>query len=163
MKFDEIWGILEKSFSACCYRNYEGQKDLLSDERYRLLTREEDGKIYAFAAYWDLGDFLFLEHLAVDPEKRRGGTGSGLMQELIGMGRQVLLEAELPETETDRKRIAFYERLGFTLYQEEHWQYPLRRESEKLRLLLMTCPAVSHDELCRLQRILYREVYHITL
>lgn len=67
-KFDQIYSIMEDSFPIIEFRSYEGQKRLLSNPYYRLLTQQdEQGKVIAFLAGWEFESFRFVEHIAVTP------------------------------------------------------------------------------------------------
>ena len=86
------------------------------------MTLSENGKVLGFLNFWELSDFVYLEHFAVDKNLRGKGLGSELIRKLseICAGKTIVLEAEPPElNEFSSRRIEFYRRLGFVSTQPE--------------------------------------------
>lgn len=162
-EFDLVFAIMQASFPTAEYRPYEEQKMLLHDPRYRIWV-QGDAQIRAFLATWELGDLVFIEHFAVDPACRGQGIGSAMLAERKEDAAQPLcLEVELPETETARRRIAFYERAGFTCNTYAYEQPPISRGKAAVPLLLMTTQgAITEDRFRAIRARLYREVYKVT-
>lgn len=79
-EFDKVFAIMKVSFPDSERRTYAGQKELLADPHYRLIT-ETDGnnKMIAFLAVWEFPLFRFVEHIAVDSAIRGSGLGGKLM------------------------------------------------------------------------------------
>ncbi|AUS25948.1 GNAT family N-acetyltransferase [Paenibacillus sp. P2(2022)] len=160
--FSEIYAIMESSFPASECRTFEAQKALLKHPSYRIITeKNEQGNIVAFLAGWEFAHFRFVEHIAVDSRIRGGGLGQKLMGRFISQSNQpVVLEVEPPVDEWSRRRIGFYERLGFHLNHFEYVQPPLREGQTDLRLQIMSYPgALSEQEFTPFKEILYTEVY----
>ncbi|MDN4086117.1 GNAT family N-acetyltransferase [Paenibacillus polymyxa] len=160
--FSEIYAIMESSFPASECRTFEAQKALLKHPSYRIITeKNEQGNIVAFLAGWKFAHFRFVEHIAVDSRIRGGGLGQKLMGRFISQSNQpVVLEVEPPVDEWSRRRIGFYERLGFHLNHFEYVQPPLREGQTDLRLQIMSYPgALSEQEFTPFKEILYTEVY----
>ncbi|SEI71791.1 GNAT family N-acetyltransferase [Paenibacillus polymyxa] len=160
--FSEIYAIMESSFPASECRTFEAQKALLKHPSYRIITeKNEQGNIVAFLAGWKFAHFRFVEHIAVDSRIRGGGLGQKLMGRFISQFNQpVVLEVEPPVDEWSRRRIGFYERLGFHLNHFEYVQPPLREGQTDLRLQIMSYPgALSEQEFTPFKEILYTEVY----
>lgn len=112
--FDKLFSIMEQSFPSAEYRKKEKQYALLDDPNYNLYVFKQNGDIAAFIAYWDLGDFLFAEHLAVNKSLRNQGIGSLFMKELLSKtDSPLVLEVENVDTGIAKRRVGFYERLGF--------------------------------------------------
>jgi len=162
IEFDQIFAIMEASFPAIERRTYAGQKELLTDPHYRLITETDDkGSIIAFLAVWEFPMFRFVEHIAVDPSVRGGGLGGKLMNAYIReSSKPVILEVEPPETELAERRIGFYERLGFRLNPFDYLQPPLQTGLPELPLQMMSYPELLKDEEFSLFReMLYTRVY----
>ncbi|MGG1941213.1 GNAT family N-acetyltransferase [Paenibacillus polymyxa] len=160
--FSEIYAIMESSFPASECRTFEAQKALLKHPSYRIITeKNEQGNIVAFLAGWEFAHFRFVEHIAVDSRIRGGGLGQKLMGRFISQSDQpVVLEVEPPVDEWSRRRIGFYERMGFHLNHFEYVQPPLREGQADLRLQIMSYPgALSEQEFTPFKEILYTEVY----
>ncbi|WP_151736862.1 GNAT family N-acetyltransferase ['Paenibacillus yunnanensis' Narsing Rao et al. 2020] len=161
-EFHEIYAIMEASFPEDEFRTFEGQRSLLRNPNYRLITEKDAaGVIQAFLAAWEFPLFRFVEHIAVSPRMRGGGLGRKLMERhLASSDKPVVLEVEPPMDELQKRRIGFYERLGFCLQTYEYRQPPLRPGQTGLPLQLMAYPRpVSEEEFRRIRDILYTEVY----
>ncbi|KAF6581238.1 GNAT family N-acetyltransferase [Paenibacillus sp. FSL H7-0703] len=160
--FSEIYAIMESSFPASECRTFEAQKALLKRPSYRIITeKNEQGNIVAFLAGWEFAYFRFVEHIAVDSRIRGGGLGKKLMSRFISQSdHPVVLEVEPPVDEWSRRRIGFYERLGFHLNHFEYVQPPLREGQADLRLQIMSYPgALAESAFAPFKEILYTEVY----
>ncbi len=160
--FDEIYALMEKSFSADELRSKSEQKALLKNPKYRIYgVTEDSANIKAFVSVYDLGDFAFIEHFAVSPKYRNLGLGSLLLTKLKSTLKcRICLEVELPENELAKRRIRFYIRNGFFLNEYEYIQPPISRDKQSVPLLLMSSDApLSHEEFENVKKILYREVY----
>jgi ribosomal protein S18 acetylase RimI-like enzyme len=160
--FSEIYAIMESSFPASECRTFEAQKALLKHPSYRIITeKNEQGKAVAFLAGWEFAHFRFVEHIAVDSCIRGGGLGKKLMSSFISQSdKPVVLEVEPPGDEWTRRRIGFYERLGFHLNHFDYVQPPLREGQADLRLQIMSYPgALAEQDFAPFKKILYTEVY----
>ena len=157
-EFDAVYAIMEQSFPLEEYRSYEGQKKLLDDPAYSIYGIKEEGNILGFAAVWQLENWLFLEHLAVDPQRRNRGIGAELLGFLTE--KRCCLEVELPETELARRRIGFYQRNGFFLNDYPYVQPSLGEGRNPVPLSIMTSGStISPEEFAQVQKLLYSRVY----
>ena len=147
--FDEVYKIMLASFPSPELRNKDGQRALFENENYHILTVSgEDGAMAGFLAYWKLPHCVFIEHLAVDPCLRGGGLGAKLVQncQKEADGLPVVLEVELPHSEINRRRIGFYERLGFCYTEHRYIQPLLKPGDEALALAIMSWPQGLNQE-----------------
>lgn len=162
--FARLFEIMEYSFPEDERRDFEEQFGEFSKPFFHSMCYEPDG-IAGFMNYWDLGSFVYLEHFAVARELRGNGLGAKLMEEFFGIvgGRPVILEAEPPElNETARRRVAFYERLGFNLNPHEYYQPPYKPVGRPVRLVIMSAPkALTDEEFFRARTVLYRDAYEV--
>ena len=159
-EFDAVYAIMERSFPLEEYRAYEAQKALLKKPAYSIYVAKENGKILGFAAVWQLEDWLFLEHLAVDPQSRNQGIGAKLLGFLAQS--RCCLEVELPETDIARRRIGFYERNGFFLNDYPYLQPSLGEGRSPVPLSIMTSGStIFPEEFTRLKELLYTRVYEV--
>lgn len=164
-EFDRAYAIMKASFPNIERRTYAGQKALLNDPRYRLLTETDDeGDLLGFLAAWEFPAFRFVEHIAVDPDTRGGGIGGRMMTAFLAVSpKPVVLEVEPPETELQRRRVGFYERFGFLLNDYAYLQPPLQAGQPDFPLKLMSYPRLLTDaefDTCR--ETLYKHVYGLS-
>ena len=77
------------------------------------------------------------------------------------MARPLVLEVELPNDTPSRRRIAFYERLGFRAFSQTYEQPPYRVGGAfvPMRLLYLAPGGLAGLEFDAVRATLYREVY----
>ena len=162
-RFDEVYGIMEKSFPPDEMRPYSEQRELLQNEKYKVFaaTDDESDKMTAFVATWQFEDILFVEHLATDPSLRGQGIGAKMLEYLtLCESRTICLEAEPPESDITRRRIGFYNRNGFYLNEYPYIQPPISNGRNPVPLMIMTYgKSISEDEFELIKELLYKEVY----
>lgn len=116
-----------------------------------------------FLICWKLDDFIFLEHFAVDHHLRGRGIGQEVIRTWLStLALPVVLEVEMPVHADQRRRVEFYQRLGFELYNVEYWQPPYSSDKRPVKMLLMGHGGI--DVVGRLEIIksaLGKEVYFI--
>ena len=143
--FDEIYSKMTSAFPYEERRDSFDEKDCLKDSRFRLFSLYDNDIAVGFTALWVLDGFVFLEHIAIDEDKRSSGYGSKAI-ELIKetFDSPIILEAEAPITEQQIKRIAFYNRLGFTVNDYDYTQ-PSYHGGEGVPLMLLSFPDPMTD------------------
>lgn len=162
IRFEKIYTILSSSLPQCEMRSKEKQRQLLSDDRYHIITAEDNGEIVGFIALWKLTGVYFIEHFAVDNTKRNCGIGAGLLEYCINVFAPVVLEVE-PENSSPeaRRRIGFYKRNGFAYNDYEYYQPPMQDGFDLLPLKIMSYPDILDvNDFEKVRSILYREIYN---
>lgn len=159
--FDAIYQLMEKSFPSYEIRTYEEMKKQLTDDRFRFITKYKNDVLIALLGLWDLENCQFVEYLAISEDEQGSGLGSLMMTELLkGNSKVILLEVEPPVDTQSRKRVAFYERLGFHLNTTYYSIPPLREGETDLELKLMSYPNLLTDyEFEDYKNKLYQELY----
>jgi len=156
-EFEKIWGIYIQSFPPVERRSREAQENLMKEQKYHMIPFYMDDILVGFIAYWDLEEIIFIEHLAVDKVHQGKGYGKKIVGELIiSHDRRIILEVDPPEDEISKKRIKFYENLGFHLNRFNYYQPSLGEGKGAVSLLLMTYPEVIQDH----QLLVYAERIH---
>lgn len=125
-----------------------------------------NNSMIGFINYWDFDDFIFLEHLAVEPPLRGHKLGEKLMKILQeNHPKPIVLEAERAEdSEYGERRIEFYRRLGFETIDVEYMQPPYRPEDKPFPLeILSNHTDYATDNFDAIKRTIYREVYKLNL
>lgn len=164
--FTEVYQLMEQSFPESEFRIFEHQQQLLHNDFYSLHTEQDaSDRVTVLLAGWRLPGFSFIEHLAVNPSLRGGGVGARMIQQFIrerAADGPIILEVEPPEEAIAKRRIGFYERLGFHLNPFDYVQPPLREGADELKLLIMSYPSpLTPQEFKNYRTILYREVYGV--
>lgn len=145
-------------------RSREDQRRV-TDENPFFITYalNQEGAFVGFVTCWQGPDFVYVEHFATVPEVRGKGIGS----EVLGLLAQqytvpLVLEVELPVEELAQRRIGFYRRNGFVLWENSPYvQPPYQKECHPIALYLMV-RGEGLDEAAdfeRIKRWLYTEVY----
>lgn len=162
--FDQMYHLMKTSFPQDEYRPYAAQKALFDESAYRVYAHYDDTHtLLAILAVWEFDRFAFLEHFAVEPNRRNSGLGSRLLQELASLlNKPLCLEAELPDSELAQRRIGFYQRNGFCQNPYPYIQPALAADQHPIPLCIMTFPApISQQEFVNLQDTLYQKVYKV--
>ncbi len=128
-----------------------------------LLVDDGTGDRFAgLLTVWHFDDFNYIEHLAIAPELRGGGLGALVLESLKTLNDNFwVLEVEPPTTDNPMaaRRIGFYERNGFTLYDYNYIQPPYTPSQPSVPMKLM---ADIPDMLPRnVAYTLRREVYGV--
>ncbi|MDU1889359.1 MAG: GNAT family N-acetyltransferase [Dysgonomonas sp.] len=123
----------------------------------------EDDELVGFLTYWDLGEFIFAEHFAISPEYRNGGYGRKVMDLFIeSTDKPIILEVELPTTILSERRIGFYQRIGFRLWENIQYHQPAYYEdSGTVPMKLMSYRDIDiENNLIEIKDKLYSVVYN---
>ena len=129
---------------------------------YNNIVFDEDTPV-GFITYWDFGKFCYAEHFAIDPARRNGGYGKQVLDLLCRqLQRPIVLEVEMPEEEMARRRIGFYQRQGFTLWQQPYRQPPYKHGDPYLPMRLMVYGDLDSEKAFdAIKQRIYREVYGV--
>lgn len=133
--------IYENSFPPDERRDFGAMIDLIETQtKFTVALIEKGDQAVGFITYWKWPDFIYIEHFAIDQDSRSNGLGTQILNRFIEQTDQpIVLEVELPENDLCKKRISFYERIGFTLHPEHHYiQPPYSKDKQPMELLLMT-------------------------
>ncbi len=165
-QLDGIYRIMEAGFPTDERRPREEQARLFDNpvfHAYGLLG--DTGEVKAFLTVYEFDTFVFAEHLAVDERFRNRGLGAELMRAFLErLDKPLCLEVELPTGELSRRRIGFYERLGFTLNDYPYIQPPMSEGQSEVPLLVMSTKGpLTPEQFETVRETLYREVYHASI
>lgn len=158
-------------------RDTEAQRyNVDSHANFHCMLAEDDGEAVGFIAYWHFGDFCYGEHLATDVACRNKGYGAQILSMLhaqistpnaqnttINTSLPFVLEVEMPTDDLSRRRIAFYERNGFVLWDKyAYMQPPYRPMDEPLPMLLMAWGDISPEQhFQHVKATIHRYVYGV--
>lgn len=123
----------------------------------------DNDKLIGLFTYWDFGSFYYAEHFAIDPTLRNGGYGKRTLEAICStLDQPIVLEVEHPDTEMAKRRINFYERHGFKLWENNYMQPPYRKGDEFLPLYLMAYGNITPDKMYDIiKEKIYKEVYQV--
>ncbi len=150
--FPFCWELYLSAFPEEERRELDYHTETMLCEQFHCDVVLDDNAPIGILFWWDLGEFTFVEHLATSPLVRGGGYGAKILEGLIAESEKpILLEVEHPEDELCRRRIGFYERMGFVL-NDHPYRHPSYQqcEGEFVDLMVMTHPnPITASELQR--------------
>ncbi len=153
--------LLTSAFPKEEYRDLDQLRLLTSSKQIFHNNLIYDDIPVGLVTYWELGRFCFMEHFATLPEMRNKGYGKKVLDHLQShLHAPLVLEAEYPVEEIARRRIGFYERQNFVLWNHEYMQPPYRPEDNFLKMVLMVHGDLKEDrDFDFVRRTIYKEVY----
>jgi ribosomal protein S18 acetylase RimI-like enzyme len=159
----ELQTIYEEAFPPDERREWAQFTELLNNPDFFLKAISIQKKLIGLLTYWNLEEFLFIEHFAIRDAERGKGLGTQVVNQLIAeTASPLILEVEEPITETAQNRIHFYERFSFSVCKSEYFQPPYSADKNKVKMLLMSYPdEVSDEYFTIIKDRIYRLVYGI--
>lgn len=139
-------------------REYTDRKGAFSNN----IIFEDDTPI-GFITYWEFKRFYYIEHFAINPALRNGGYGKRTLDYLCNyLQRPIVLEVEKPTEDMAKRRIAFYQRQGFVLWEREYYQPPYKPGDPSLPMYLMVHGHLDcQKDFDEIRNTIYQEVYGI--
>ena len=151
--FDIAQSLYISAFPKDERRPIKSITELLQEDYFEFIPLYTDNEFVGFATLWMFEKFAYLEHFAIRPEKRNGGIGFAFIKALQENSikdskliftlpqktiKNIVIEVEKPDNEIARKRIGFYERLGFKILDNYYFQPPYSKENSGLEMKVMT-------------------------
>jgi len=134
--FHEIYTV---SFPIHEQREQFQQIAAFKDKRYHLIIKIDGDNLVSFIAYWDFKDYVYIEHLAVNPELRGRNKGSELLEDFAEMiSKTIILEIDPPINDTAKKRLKFYEKLGYEINSYIHFHPAYKEELTPHELVVLS-------------------------
>ncbi len=158
--FNEVFEKMTTAFPYEERRDFLDQVECLKNEHFKFSEIYDGDTAVGFTALWFFRSFVFIEHIAIDEDKRGGGYGSKtieLIKETYKL--PLILEAEAPVTEQQIKRIKFYNRLGFKV-NDYGYEQPSYHNAESVPLMILSYPnLLNNSEFEEFLRETRKEVY----
>ncbi|MBQ7023197.1 MAG: GNAT family N-acetyltransferase [Akkermansia sp.] len=155
-----LWQVYTEAFPREERRSWE-QHCLAMDreECFCCLEMRDKGETVGLVFCWEMEQGVFVEHLAVCAERRGQGLGHLMLECLQKWGKPLVLEAELPATETARRRLRFYRSAGFVILPDAHVQLPFHRDTPEVPMHLLSWPcAFTREAVKALEQFLRERV-----
>lgn len=123
----------------------------------------DDETPVGFITYWDFDGFYYVEHFATNPALRNGGYGKRTLEYLREILKlPIVLEVERPVEEMAKRRINFYQRQGFVLWDKDYQQPPYKPGDDFLPMYLMVNGDLDADrDFDRIRHNLHTVVYGV--
>ena len=138
-EYDEFFSMLESDFCLDERKTKANEIKAFDDKNFSPNFIYENGELVGYVCYWEFENFLFIEHFAILSKMRGTGCGSRFLKEFSDKSNKtIVLEVELPKTETAIKRIKFYERLGYVVNEYPYTQPAYQPESNPVEMFVMS-------------------------
>ncbi len=163
-RFDAVYEKMEAAFPFEERREKADEEKCFLKKEFHLEEIIKNGEAVGFTAFWQFNEYIFIEHIAINSDKRSGGFGSECI-ELIKEKYKlpIILEAEKPAGIIEKRRIAFYERLGFLVNDYDYFQ-PSYHGEENVPLAVLSYPKLlTETEFKRFNEETRQAVYNISL
>lgn len=155
--FPEAMELYEISFPAHEQREALSQSEILSSSAYHFDVICDGGEFVGEILYWEIGDFLYVEHFCVHPSMRNKHYGQRILEAY--QAKPLILEIDPPVDEISRRRQGFYERCGFVANPYGHVHPPYHRGCEGHKLVVMSSP----DQLSQSEYDMFNEFLQNTI
>jgi len=159
-EFDTVYAHIENNFILAERRDYENAVTLLENSCFTVYHVEHDNQNVGFVILWELDEFDFIEYLVIYERYRNQGFGAKTLELLKSRGKKLVLEAELPISDIQKRRVAFYQRCAFVKNSFDYVQPPYRQGEHGVPMVIMSYPDALEDKestVCKL----YRRVYNV--
>jgi len=164
--FPEVYDIMEEAFPADEVRPYDEVKELMDDPSYKILVvKDRKENLGGFLAVWNFPKFNFAEYFAIRRSMRGKGLGSAALRGFLKRTEKPLvLEVEALDTTKARRRIRFYERLGFVQNDINYIEPPTQKGSSPIPLTVLSYPEpIPRKEYAQVKTQIFRQVYGLTI
>lgn len=163
--FQECWEIYQKSFPKEEKRFIQEQEKILKDNSYNARAYVYNNKVIGFIFYWQLEEYIFIEHFAIHSDYRGNSFGSKILKEFLIDKNNIILEIEKIVDEVTLKRYEFYKRFDFCMNKYLHYQIPFRENDKKLELLLLSykreLTTLEYEKVYKnMKKVLSRNIYN---
>ena len=155
--------LYEQAFPAHERRPWNEQLHLIKTGQLHADSICINEAFIGFIFYWQLNNFVFIEHFAIVENARGKGTGSAILKTFTERFSAIILETEPPETNADAiRRIQFYERAGFVLFDEVYLQPSYTKSGAYFPMRLMYHkPDTGKINFEQVKREIYAVIYGI--
>ena len=139
--FQEAWSLYEDAFPVEERRSIEAQEIIMNNSNYHFDILTENDSFIGFILWWEFENHRYIDHFATLKQLRNKGYGKLILEEFMNKNKKpIILEVELPDSEINKRRVKFYQRIGLIL-NNHHYEVPSSEKRElPLELLLMSYP-----------------------
>ncbi|OCN03780.1 hypothetical protein A4S06_04220 [Erysipelotrichaceae bacterium MTC7] len=140
-QYKEAYALLVEAFPVSEIRPYEFIEKKLQTRMVEFLGYV-DGTLKGVFLIWKLHDFIFIENFAVAKQTRGEGIGSKMVSLLKQKypKQTIILEVEKPFDQVSQRRVAFYQRNAFHLFETTFIQPQINRDKNIHPLCFMSYP-----------------------
>lgn len=138
-------------------REPQSRRAAMADAHYVLEAWFDGEQFVGLSGCWIFDGYLYVEHLAVDGTLRSQGYGKRLLAQILQRQPVTVLEIDPLTTDVARRRLRFYESMGFIANPWPHVHPAYHAETAGHELIVLSYPAALearayhrfNDDLCR--------------
>lgn len=123
----KAWKIYNNSFPLFERRTLKDQVDVMKNNNFYCTGIINYNSIIGILFYWELDKYIYIEHFAIDKEHRGRNYGSSVLKKFEKTNKAIILEIDPPVDEISKRRLDFYNKLGFKLNDYEHCHESFRK------------------------------------
>ena len=139
--FKKAWKIYEDAFPIEERRLLNQQINVMKESNYHFDIMIDKNELIGILLWWDFETLRHIEYFATSTKHRNKGFGKQILENFMNDNdKPILLEVELPYSTINKRRIKFYERIGYKLNQHYYEVPPFIEGNNPLQLLLMSYP-----------------------
>lgn len=141
---DELY---ESAFPYHEKRDERAKQAALDNDSYYLTAWHHNNIFVGFIGYWQFKNYVYIEHLAIDPNLRSQGYGKKVLECFLAQNPLTILEIDPLTTEIANRRLRFYQGLGFVenSYSHAHPSYHSEISDHEL-VVLSSKKVISNDQ-----------------
>lgn len=160
--FDRVWEIYRYSFPVYEQRTFDHQLAAFRSELYHLDVYVEEGHVVGFIGYWVFPDYAYIEHYAMAKELRGEGYGTEILKKFLAKqgDKVVILEIDPVVDEVSKRRLHFYQNIGFQESPFRHKCPTYQPDEEEGELWILTYPV---EVCCEFYDKFYNDLHHVVM
>lgn len=137
-------GLYQISFPLHEQREEASQIEILGNPEYHFDAVCDGNNFIGEILYWNIANFLYIEHFCVMPSMRNKHYGQNILAAL--RDKPLILEIDPPVNTIAQRRKGFYERCGFVENPYPHTHPPYHKGNAGHDLVVMSSPKVLTPE-----------------
>ena len=139
--FHKAWKLYEDAFPLEERRSLSAQVSILKKDNYNFDVLNDGKQFIGFILWWDFETYRYIDHFATVKTQRNKGFGKLILTQFMSNNEKpILLEVDLPTSLINKRRIKFYERLGYKLNQHYYEIPQIEEDQAPFQLLIMSYP-----------------------
>lgn len=160
--FNNYYKRKKEDFVFAERRTLFADKRALNKPNFKQCYITKNNNNIGYICYWDLGEFIFIEHFAIFKEIRCQGNGTKFFKWFAeNQTKPIIFEVDTPVNEISKRRIKFYNNLGFVLNKYNYIQPAYRLLGKSVPMSIMSQnKELSKNEYNTYVAQIYKNVYN---
>ena len=145
--------LYETAFPLHEKRSLKAKNRALQAVNYQLQAWFEEAQFVGLIGVWHFEGYGYIEHLAVDDALRGQGYGKRMLRQFLEQSPLTVLEIDPLTSDIARKRLCFYQSLGFKINHYPHFHPSYHENLTDHELIVLSYP-------CQLDQQQYRRFFN---